>query len=176
MHISVNAFRFTATAFFVALTIAQFSSQVQTRAIPVAGLVAAYTFDEASGSSVLDASGNNLTGTIAGATRVAGGKFGGALSFNGTSSTVTVNSAAALNLTTGMTLEAWVNPTALGSAWRNVIIKERPGGEVYNLYANANTNRPVVYSGARIGADEPAERSRNVRSSREHLDAPRGDI
>ena len=90
----------------------------------VTGLVAAYNFNEASGTSVLDSSGNNLMGSITGATRVAGGKAGGALSFNGSSNLVTVNSTALLNLTTGMTLEAWVNPTTLGSAWRNVLIKE----------------------------------------------------
>jgi hypothetical protein len=45
-----------------------------------------------------------------------------------------------------MTLSAWVNPSALGSGvWRNIIIKERPGGEVYNLYANADINSPSIY-------------------------------
>ncbi len=112
----------------------------------VPGLVAAYNFNESSGTSVVDSSGNNLTGAITGATRVTGGRVGGALSFNGTSNMVTVNSAAPLNLTTGMTLEAWVNPTSLGTAWRNVIIKERPNGETYNLYANTDTSGPVAYT------------------------------
>jgi hypothetical protein len=58
---------------------------------------------------------------------------------------VTVNSTALLGLTTGMTLEAWVFPTAQGTLWRNVIIKERPGGEVYNLYSNIDTATPTVY-------------------------------
>jgi hypothetical protein len=44
-----------------------------------------------------------------------------------------------------MTLETWVFPTTLGTGWRNVIIKERPGGEVYNLYANVDTSVPGVY-------------------------------
>jgi hypothetical protein len=45
-----------------------------------------------------------------------------------------------------MTLSAWVFPTAHGNGvWRNVIIKERAGGEVYNLYANVDTNVPTVY-------------------------------
>ena len=56
------------------------------------------------------ASGNGNTGTVANATWSATGKFGKALSFNGTSSRVNVPDAAALHLTTGMTLEAWVNP------------------------------------------------------------------
>ena len=67
---------------------------------------------------------------------------------------MTVNDAPALDLTTGMTLEAWVYPTANGGAtWRNVLIKERAGGEVYNLYANTDTNVPTIYA---VRAAQPA--------------------
>src|SRR5262249_18424850 len=55
------------------------------------GLVAAYSFDEGNGSTVTDVSGYNNNGTIQGATWTTAGKFGGALSFNGTSNWVTVN-------------------------------------------------------------------------------------
>jgi len=82
-------------------------------------LVAAYSFNEGAGTSVGDASGNGHTGTVTGAA----GQFGGALSFDGTDDWVTVADAAGLDLTTGMTLEAWVNPTAL-RGWR------RPQGRV----------------------------------------------
>ena len=41
------------------------------------------------------------------------GKFGKALQFNGTNARVNVPNAAALQLSTGMTLEAWVNPSAV---------------------------------------------------------------
>jgi hypothetical protein len=45
-----------------------------------------------------------------------------------------------------MTLEAWVYPTSLGNGtWRNVLIKQRANGEVYNLYANADTNVPAAF-------------------------------
>ena len=44
------------------------------------------------------------------------GKFGGALSFNGTNARVDVPDAASLHLTTGMTLEAWVKPSTVSSA------------------------------------------------------------
>ena len=49
---------------------------------------------------------------------------------------MTVNSSSSLSLTTGMTAEAWVNPSALGSAYRAVIFREQPGNEVYSLYAD----------------------------------------
>ena len=51
------------------------------------------------------------------------GKFGNALSFNGTSARVTVADSPSLRLTSGMTLEAWVFPTTVSSAWRDVIYK-----------------------------------------------------
>jgi hypothetical protein len=113
----------------------------------VAGLVAAYSFNEGSGTSVSDASGKGHTGTISRATWNSQGKFGNALTFNGVNSWVTVADANDLDLTTGMTLEAWVFPTAAATAttWRNVLIKERSGGEVYNLYADIDTHVPVAY-------------------------------
>src|SRR5262245_15396849 len=85
------------------------------------GPVAAYGFEEGTGPTVADSSGNNNAGTIGGATWTSAGKFGNALSFNGSTNWVTVAHSASLNLTTGMTLEAWVKPAALGS-WRSVIL------------------------------------------------------
>jgi methionine-rich copper-binding protein CopC len=105
------------------------------------GLVAAYSFDEGSGSTVADASGHGNTGTISGATWTTG-VFGNALSFNGTNSWVTVNSASSLNLTSGMTLEAWVKPTAASTNWTAVMLKERTGGLDYALYATDGANQP----------------------------------
>ena len=96
------------------------------------GLVAAYGFNAGTGTTLLDQTGKGHTGTIAGATWTAQGKFGSALTFDGVNDWVTVNDANDLDFTTGMTLEAWVYPTASGGgSWRNVVIKERAGGEVY---------------------------------------------
>ena len=85
-----------------------------------AGLVAAYSFDAGAGSTVADASGNGNTGTIVNATWTTAGTYGDALSFNGTNARVDINDAASLHLTTAMTLEAWVNPSAVSSAWRDL--------------------------------------------------------
>jgi hypothetical protein len=109
------------------------------------GLVAAYGFNETSGTTVTDASGNNNTGTLGnGVTRSTQGKFGSALVFNG-ASFVTIPPAASLNLTTGMTLQAWVYPTATPTNWSTVLLKEQPGALVYGLYAGSPTNRPSIY-------------------------------
>ncbi|MFZ4536438.1 MAG: PKD domain-containing protein [Propionivibrio sp.] len=117
------------------------------------GLVAAYNFEEASGTTVVDASGKGNHGIISGATRTTSGKFGNDLSLNGTSNWVTVNDSATLDLTTGMTLEAWVYPTT-NTGNRSVLIKENaPGNSVYYLYANTSddsNNTPLgggVYGG-----------------------------
>ena len=108
-----------------------------------AGLVAAYGFEEASGTQVVDASGNANHGTISGASRVSTNRFGKALKFNGSSNWITVNDSASLDLTTGMTLEAWVYPTVSLSDWATVLMKEQPGFATYWLYANDDTNRPA---------------------------------
>ena len=53
-------------------------------------LVGAWGFDEPSGATVTDVSGQGNGGTISGATRSSAGKFGGALSFDGVNDWVTV--------------------------------------------------------------------------------------
>jgi hypothetical protein len=116
-----------------------------TTTTPGAGLVAAYSFNAGSGTTAQSAIGTGLNGTLNGATWTTQGRFGSALQFDGVNDWVTVNDANALDLTTGMTLEAWVYPTASGAAWRNVLIKERAGGEAYNLYANTPSSVPTVY-------------------------------
>ena len=85
--------------------------------------VAAFGFDEDSGRAVVDASGSGNNGTAAHTTWTAAGKHGGALSFNGTSSRVTIPDSASLHLTRAMTLEAWVKPTTISNGWRDMIMK-----------------------------------------------------
>jgi beta-lactam-binding protein with PASTA domain len=107
------------------------------------GLVAAFAFDETNGNltTARDSSVVARDGTIRQAVRVAEGRFGGALRFDGINDWVTVTDVAnsPLDLTTGMTLEAWVNPSSL-SGWETVMMKERGvAGEgllAYALYAH----------------------------------------
>ena len=108
-------------------------------------LVGAWGFDEAAGTTTADASGRGNTGTLSGATRDTAGRFGGALSFDGVNDWVTVPDANALDLTTGMTLEAWVRPTAVGSLWRTVLLKEQPGNLIYALYAGDGAGRAATH-------------------------------
>ena len=67
---------------------------------------------------------------------------------------MTVADSPSLHLTTGMTLEGWAYPVALGTTWRTMVFKERPGGVTYSLYANQGSGVPVgqVYIGGEQNA------------------------
>jgi hypothetical protein len=108
------------------------------------GLVAAYAFNETSGTTAADASGNGRTGTVSGAAWNTGGRYGGALNFDGINDWVTVADANALDLTTGVTLSAWVRPTAV-SNWRTVIMKETNASLTYGLYAGDSSGLPAFW-------------------------------
>ncbi|MBI3467512.1 MAG: tandem-95 repeat protein [Planctomycetes bacterium] len=108
------------------------------------GLVMALGFEEGSGTTAGDASGLSNSGVISGATWTTAGRFGGALSFDGVDDWVTVNDANSLDPTTGMTLEAWINPTSI-NGWETVVLKERPGGLAYALYGGSLEGVPAGY-------------------------------
>jgi len=107
----------------------------------IPGLVASYSFDEGMGTNVTDSSGNTNNGTIGTATWTPYGKYGGALVFDGITSFVTVKDSASLHLTTGMTLEAWVNPVYNGSDaggdYADIIYKK---GDNYYLEGSSPDN------------------------------------
>jgi hypothetical protein len=106
-------------------------------------LVLALGFDENMGVTAFDGSGRNHHGTVSGAERVSG-KIGGALRFDGVDDWVTVADAPGLDLSSGLTLEAWVNPSVVGG-WQTVLLKEGAGNMAYELYANIDTARPAAY-------------------------------
>ena len=104
-----------------------------------AGLVAAWGFEEDTGTTAADQTGRGHTGTIAGPLHSTLGKFGRALTFDGVNDWVTVADANDLDMTTNMTVEAWVNPTTTNSVWRTVLAKEQGSGLAYSM---APTRRP----------------------------------
>ena len=106
------------------------------------GLVAAFGFNELSGSGVVDGSGSGNAGVVSGALRSGAGRFGGALSFDGVNDWVSVADAGSLDVSR-MTLEAWVRPSALGNVWRTVLFKERVGGLVYGLVGSQGSGAPA---------------------------------
>ena len=79
---------------------------------PSSTLVAAYAFDEGSGSSVADLSGNGNTGRSGRRRGRRRASTGRRCTSTGRAARVRVPDAASLDLTTAVTLEAWVYPAA----------------------------------------------------------------
>lgn len=116
-----------------------------TAAAQSAGPVAEYHFNEGAGATVEDVSGHGLAGTISGAMWTSEGRYGGALEFDGVDDWVTVEANPLLDLTTGMTLEAWVYPTGGQGAWQAAIVRETSSGLAYALYASDEASQPAAY-------------------------------
>jgi hypothetical protein len=125
----------------------------------VGGLVLSLSFNtgtvvtDAKGTTASDASGLGNNGTLEGAVAVAAGK-GGALQFDGVDDVVTVADHASLDLTGGMTIEAWVNPSVVDglNGWETVVLKEGVEARVccsnllaYALYAHDAAAGPAGY-------------------------------
>jgi len=108
------------------------------------GLVASYGFEEAGGATVADASGKGNHGTIKEAVRSTG-RYGRALQFDGVNDWVTVNDSASLDLSSGMSLEAWVYPQSQTNGGNTVLLKEISNGEIYSVYSEEDSNLPVSY-------------------------------
>ena len=115
------------------------------------GLVAAYSFDEGTGTVTADRSGNGNTGTLVnGVAWYSAGKYGNAVSFDGSNDRIDVADSNSLDLRTGMTLEAWVRPTVTGG-YRTVVLKEVAGELVYGLYGLDSDHGGRSSGWARIG-------------------------
>ena len=74
------------------------------------GLVGWWKFDETNGTVAHDSSGNDNNGTLQGGAAWAQGKFGGALSFDGTGDWVDIGNDASLNITGPITVSTWIYP------------------------------------------------------------------
>lgn len=118
----------------------------------IPGLVAAYSFDEGTGTTVKDSSGNANNGTIGSATWSPYGRYGSALMFDGATAFVTVYDSTSLHLTSGMTLEAWVNPVTVslypGGDFTDIIYKGQGEGTngVFNDNFYLEESSPYNYS------------------------------
>jgi chitodextrinase len=116
------------------------------------GLVGAWAFNEGAGGTAADSSGLGNQGTVLGASWSTQGRYGGALSFNGTSSLVQVADSASLDLTTGMTLSAWVMPTVSQSGWRTILQKQT---DAYFLNASSGAGALRPAGGGTFGSSTP---------------------
>ena len=85
------------------------------------------TFDEGSGDTVSDLSGNGNNGAIEGSVEWGPGQFGQALYFDGATHVTVPNADPLKQLTDPMSVGAWVNPDDLGS-WRNIVEMDGAAG------------------------------------------------
>ena len=115
---------------------AEASTTTQGSADVLNGIVGFWSFDENSGTTAADASGNNNIGTLSnGPGWVSPGRVGtAALRFNDASlQSVSVASSASLNPTAGITLAAWIYATNWNGNRR--ILQKGDGDDQYRLLA-----------------------------------------
>ena len=85
-----------------------FSNVATATTLSSVGLLVAYPMNEGSGPTTVDVSGAGITGVLQATTWTSAGKYGNALSFNGSSSYVDLGAPSILRTTASMTWEAWV--------------------------------------------------------------------
>jgi Concanavalin A-like lectin/glucanases superfamily len=120
--------------------------------------IALWRFDEASGTTALDASTNNHDGTIIGATYVSG-RFDGALSFNGANQYVFASDAqsggtTATGLDVGVrdwTVAAWINTTASGMVVTKMGFVGGPNPDGWGMSVSANGTVGAVLHKSSVG-------------------------
>jgi hypothetical protein len=114
-------------------------------------LSAAYGINEGAGPTIGDASANGNTGTLTGATWLASGKYGAALSFNGTTNYVTINDSTSLDVTGPGTVEAWIRLTSL-NRWHGVVAKGTVTSDPAHCFAVEVTPSNTVQCGIGNGS------------------------
>jgi len=120
------------------------------------GLVASWHFDEGSGTTAYDSSGNNYDGTVSGAIWD-NGKFNKALNFDGTDDRVDCGDIDALDSVTAISITAWVYRHGNGVGdWNGIVNKRYSSGSPYNVWSldfYSNTHQPEMCISSSAGQD-----------------------
>ena len=91
-------------------------------------------FEEGSGGTTADKSSYHNNGSLLnGAAWTTQGKYGNAIQFDGVNDRISVADASSLDLTTGLTVEAWVYPTKANN-WSTIVMKGLSSSFSYVLY------------------------------------------
>ncbi len=108
-----------------------------------------------------DSSGNGNDGTVnGGATWVAAGKIGGALSLNGTDAYVDCGNSASLDITEAITLSAWVHTADANNAEHNPYVGK--GDQAYAIkHSTDNQIQTFIYDGGWYSANYSIDPSFN---------------
>lgn len=117
-------------------------AQENTDPIPYSMPVAAYPFDESSGTTAYDSSTNGRNATVTNTTFVAG-ESGNALAFNGTNSSATASLGGTASPGGSFTVAFWVNFTSSGTGTPPLASNNNNGWLQKGWYICANQGRSV---------------------------------
>jgi predicted nucleotidyltransferase len=107
------------------------------------GLVGYWKFDENTGTTTADSSGNNNSGTLVNSPTWITGKYTKAIEYNGT--TQYVNFPSLPSVSVPYSVSAWIKPQALGSPQTFLSLRGSNTYPIFNLHSN---NKLLAYSGA----------------------------
>lgn len=129
--------------------------------------VVTYRFEEPSGATVYDSSGNHNNGTIVGTVARTAGHRGTALSFDGNSYVTTANDSTMANPNGEMTIDLWVNPQVSGRSM-SLVRKISDGGSDGYLLDILTSNRARFIMGSMLIVTQmtiPANQWTNIKAT-----------
>ncbi|MHC4701830.1 MAG: LamG-like jellyroll fold domain-containing protein [Planctomycetota bacterium] len=108
-------------------------------------LLGAWLFDEGTGSTTADVSGNGNDGTLVGGPAWVAGQFGNALEFDGSSSYVDCGNAEALNVGV-FSVSFWLNLPSSTQGWNHIVSRGQhyggsPGAENWGVMMTSGAQR-----------------------------------
>jgi hypothetical protein len=97
-----------------------------------------WKFDESTGTTAIDSSGNGNSGILKGnpVWRPAGGVSGGAIELDGKGDYVEISNESAFDITGQITVSAWVNITDVPQEWTGIVTKGDSAWRVSTSFAN----------------------------------------
>ena len=133
------------------------------------GLAAGWSFNEASGTSATDLSGNNNTATLVNGVARTTGNYGGGLTFDGVNDYLTIPNSPSLNIAgSQLTLSMWIKPQSgggdsvvLGKFWNATMTSpyyqyglELSGGTVPTFYIGTTGGPLSASMGSALALDQ----------------------
>jgi glucose/arabinose dehydrogenase len=108
------------------------------------GITAGYAFNETSGTTAADASGHGIVGTLTNGPTFSSGRYGNAVSLDGSNDYVNLGNPSALQLTGSMTLSAWVYASSFPVDDAAIISKRASGESGFQLDLTKDTGQRTI--------------------------------
>jgi glucose/arabinose dehydrogenase/chitodextrinase len=163
-----------AHAIVVPATAASYTATYSVLQAPT-GLMGAWGFNEGTGTTSADTSGNGNGATLLNGLAWVTGKYGGGLSFDGANDYLTVTNSPSLDISgNAVTLSMWLNPSTTSTGDQVVIAKHwnttmtSPYYQ-YGLELQSNGARPVFFVGTPGGVTSAAMTSSLAKGQWSHL-------